>query len=238
MQALTIIALLLIIAAMAASVAAKKLDIPGSLTGGLLAFLIYQGAGFTGLAMLASFFILGSLATSWRLQAKESLAIAEENKGRRNVFQVLANGGCAGLLGLLAWVHTPGATLFRIMLACSIAASMSDTLASEMGNVYGRRFYNILNFKKDQRGLNGVISLEGSFFGVIGSAMVGTIYGIGFGWNVQVLWIILAGVVGNLSDSILGATLERNGRIGNDAVNLLNNLVAALCGLALFYVFR
>lgn len=237
-QALSILALLLILAAMAASVAAKRLTVPGSLTGGLLAFLIYQGAGFTGLAMLAIFFILGSVATSWRLKAKEDVALAEENKGKRNTFQVLANGGFAGLSGLLAWIHPSGGPLYRLMLACSIAASLSDTLASEMGNVYGSRYYNILTFKKDQRGLNGVISVEGSIFGIIGSSIIGIIYGTGFGWSVQVLWIILAGVFGNLFDSILGATLERNGLLGNDAVNFLNNLASALCGLFLFYAFH
>src|SRR3989337_36008 len=130
MQALSLVALLLILAAMVASVTAKKLDVPGSLTGGLLAFLIYQGAGFTGLAMLAIFFILGSLATSWSFRVKENLALAEENKGRRNIFQVLANGGCAGCLGLLAWVQPYGAPLYRLMIACTLAASTSDTLAS------------------------------------------------------------------------------------------------------------
>jgi uncharacterized membrane protein len=56
MQALSILALLLILAAMAASVAAKKLTVPGSLTGGLLAFLIYHGSGIYGPCHARNFF--------------------------------------------------------------------------------------------------------------------------------------------------------------------------------------
>ena len=41
------------------------------------------------------------------------------------------------------------------------------------------------------------------------------------------LWIILAGVTGNVVDSVLGASLERKGWIGNNVVNFLNTAVGA-----------
>jgi uncharacterized membrane protein len=44
-----------------------------------------------------------------------------------------------------------------------------------------------------------------------------------------VLIIILSGVVGNIFDSILGTTWERQQYIGNNAVNFLNTAMAALC---------
>ena len=45
--------------------------------------------------------------------------------------------------------------------------------------------------------------------------------------------IILAGLIGNLADSLLGATLERKGVLSNDAVNFLNTAIAALAAGAL-----
>jgi uncharacterized membrane protein len=49
---------------------------------------------------------------------------------------------------------------------------------------------------------------------------------LGFG---KTFWlIVLTGTIGNLADSILGATYERKGAIGNNAVNFLNTLIAAL----------
>jgi len=41
-------------------------------------------------------------------------------------------------------------------------------------------------------------------------------------------------MLGNLFDSVIGATFERNGLIGNNFVNFLNTLFAALIGFILF----
>ncbi len=180
------------------------------------------------------FFIGGTLATSWKINFKQNLGLAEVNKGRRTAGQAFANAGIPAIFGLLAWMVPAHATLFQMMLAAGFAAATSDTLSSELGNVYGRRFYNILTWQKDTRGLNGVISLEGTAFGVLGSALISIVYGLGLGGHSAVLAVLFAGIIGNLFDSVLGATLERRGYLSNNAVNLLNTLVAALVAW-LFY---
>ena len=216
------------------SVKAGKLTEGGAVTGGLLGFAIFLGAGFTGLTMLALFFILGTAASVWKINYKTSLGLAEENKGRRTASQAFANAGVAGILGLLSWLIPAKADLFSIMLAASFAAATADTLSSELGNIYGRQYYNILTLKPDKRGLNGVVSTEGTLFGVLGSTLIAFIYGLGFTWGWEVIWIILAGIIGNLADSVLGATLERQRHLSNNAVNFLNTLVGVLVA-GLFY---
>jgi uncharacterized protein (TIGR00297 family) len=190
------------------SVAAQKLTLAGAVTGGMLGLAIYLGAGYTGLIMLGVFFLLGSAATSWKLKYKQSQGLAELNKGRRTAGQALANAGVAASMGLLAWLFPANAPVYQVMLAASFAAATADTLSSELGNVYGRRFYHVLTGQRAIRGLNGVISLPGTGFGIVGSSLIGLMYGIGFNWSYQVLGIVLAGTIGNFSDSILGATLE------------------------------
>lgn len=220
---------------MAYSVRAGKLTTPAVWLGGLLGVLIFLGAGFTGLALLALFFGLGTAASAWKVADKRRLGLAEENKGRRTAGQVLANAGVAGLLGLLSWQLPAQAALLQLMLAGSFAAATADTLASELGNVYGRRYYNVLTFRPDTRGLNGVVSLEGILLGAAGSALLAAIYCLGFGWGGAFWWLVVAGTAGNLMDSLLGATLERRHYVSNNVVNLLNTLVGALTagGLAL-----
>jgi len=218
------------------SVKARKLTEAGALTGGLLGVCIFLGAGFTGLAMLGFFFILGSVASSWRINYKISLGLAEENKGRRKASQAVANAGIAGLFGLLSWLYPGKAELFRLMLAASFASAAADTMSSELGNVYGKRFYNILTFQLDSRGLNGVVSVEGTLLGLVGSLLIGILYGIGFHWNWNILLIIVAGTIGNLTDSVLGATLERRHLLSNDLVNFLNTAVAALVAFVLYSI--
>jgi len=213
---------------MAYSVRAGKLTMAAAWTGGGLGLLIFLGSGFGGLALLALFFGLGTAASGWRVADKRRLGLAEENRGRRTAGQVLANAGVAGLLGLLAWQLPRYAPLAHLMLAGSFAAATADTLASELGNVYGRRYYNILTLRADTRGLNGVVSLEGTALGLVGTAILTVCYCLGFGWGLAFGWLLVAGTVGNLADSVLGATVERRGYLSNNAVNFLNTLTGAL----------
>jgi uncharacterized protein (TIGR00297 family) len=206
----------------------RKLTLPGAITGALVGLFIYKGSGYTSIAMLALFFIAGSWATGWQDNKKATIGAAEKHKGRRTAGQVLANGGVAAILGALAWYLPTYSLILQLMIAGSFAAATADTLSSELGMVYGRNFYNILSLKKDQRGLDGVVSLEGTLIGLVGSALIAIIYAISFGWSMAVCWIIIAGFIGNLVDSILGASIERKGWVGNNMVNFLNTAVGAV----------
>ena len=217
----------LLLCAIALTILFKKLTPVAAIVGGLLAILIYFGSGYIGVAMLATFFIVGTFATSWKHKLKERIGVAELNKGQRTTGQVFANAGMAAILSILVFIFPTHLNLLQILIAACFSSATADTLSSEMGNIYGRKYFNILNFKKDSRGLNGVISLEGTLFGLAGSVIIAAIYAFVFGGWQQCLIIIVAGTIGNLSDSILGATVERTGTIGNNAVNFINTAIAA-----------
>lgn len=225
------IVLVILFLGVAGSIGFRKLSKAGAITGGCLALLLYTGIGLPGLIMLAAFFIAGTVATAMGKAEKERLGIAEKNKGQRTTGQVLANGGVAALAGLLALLNHKHPVIWQLAAAAALSSASADTLSSELGSIFGKRFYNILTFKKDKRGLDGVISLEGTLWGIAGSAMIAIIYTAGYGRPAHMLLIILAGTIGNLADSILGAALERKGRITNDLVNGLNTLIAALTAL-------
>lgn len=206
----------------------RKLTASGAVAGALTGFCIFIGAGWTGIAMLAAFFLLGTLTTSWKRRLKTKIGMAQERAGQRRLGQVIANGGVAGAFGLAALFLPSQKNALSFLMAGALSSAMADTLSSELGSVYGRRFYNIITFKKDQKGLDGVVSLEGTFIGICGSVIVSLIYATGFGWSNRVIWIVLAGTAGNLVDSVLGATLERKGVIDNDSVNFANTFIGAL----------
>jgi uncharacterized protein (TIGR00297 family) len=210
------------------SVRTGKLTLYAAITGGVIAIFIFIGAGYTGLSMLAAFFILGTLATSWEKDKKPQAKCVKDQSVKRNSGQVVANGGVAAIMGVLVYFIPEKAELFTLMMAASLASAMADTLSSELGMIYGRRFYNIITLKREEKGLDGVISIEGSVIGIIGSTIIALIYSIRFGWDIRILFIIIAGTIGNLSDSVLGALFERKQYLNNDAVNFLNTLISAL----------
>jgi uncharacterized protein (TIGR00297 family) len=129
---------------------------------------MYKGAGLTGLIILALFLHQRIMGNKWQLAKKVVIGAAEENKGRRTAGQVLANGGAAALLGACRLVFPVILRCISLMIAGSFAAATADTLSSELGMVYGRRFYNILTLKKRYPWPDGVVSLEGTLIGLIG----------------------------------------------------------------------
>lgn len=225
-----------IIAGMSLSVWFKKLTLLAALTGGILSFFIFKGAGFPGLLMMTIFFVTGVGVTSWQWDKKLRNGLAEDDKGRRKPGQVLANAGLPAIAGLMTFYNTFFEGNAPLIIAACFASAMADTVSSELGIIYGSRFYNILNFKKSQRGLNGVVSLEGTLLGVAGSSLIALVYSTVYGWSLLAVAIVFAGTAGNLADSVLGATLERKGYLNNDRVNFLNTCVAAFTVCLLKYV--
>jgi len=222
------VAILLLLAA-ALGFRFKVVNASGALAGCAIGLAVYLGGQWATLIPLLAFVGIGSLATKWNLEKKMIRGLAQAEKGQRSAINALANGGVAALLGLLAWaLGADAASLLSIMITASLASATSDTLSSEMGNVYGTRYYHILTFQPGTRGRDGVISPEGTRYGILGSVLIAVLFGLlsGFGW--PVLWIALAGLLGNLSDSVLGATLQRRGYLNNHGVNFVSTLLAAL----------
>ena len=220
--------LVLVLLLTAASIASRKIDWPGGLVGGLLAWCLFLGLGLNGLMLLFAFFVLGAAASAWKVQEKKKLGLAQENRGKRSIRHAISNGGVAAACALFAWFY-PGLTaLAQAMAAASLASATADTLSSELGNVYGRRFVNILSLKKDQRGLDGVISLEGSLLGALGSATLALLFFAGGAPLATAVLVMAAGIFGNIVDSALGASLQRKGFMTNDTVNFANTLAAAV----------
>lgn len=213
---------------------ARKLTLTASLTGFLCGVMIYLGAGYTGIICLAVFFITGTLATAWGRRKKQYL----EERGddaRRKYGQVLANAGAATFFALLILLFPSYSVVLTLLLAASLSSATSDTLSSELGMLYGKRFYNCISWKKEASGLDGVVSAEGTLAGLFGASLIALVYAVGIQFSVTFLVIITAGMAGNFTDSILGATVERRKLLNNDAVNFFSTLISA--GIAgLFYL--
>ena len=217
------------------TVTTNKLSIPASVIASIIAVLIFAGTGFSGIALLGCFFALGVGVTSW--QRKKKVIVTLENAEKRDSLQVIANAGVAALLALIVLLYPGLEYILLLMIACSFSSATADTVSSELGVLYGKKCYNITTLKYDHCGENGVISIEGTLLGIAGSILIALTYCFFTGWNfVAAIIIIVAGTIGNFTDSFLGATLERKNIIGNNTVNFLNTFIAAAIGGVLFYL--
>ena len=166
------------------------------------------GFGWRGVVMLLAFFVSGSLLTP----------VAKGGGRRRNERQVIANGGVAALAALAgSWVWFAGA----------LAAATADTWATEIGSHSGTQ-PRLITGKPVPAGTDGGMTLLGTTGGIAGAGLVaGLSYGFG---HRGALAVAVAGVVGMLVDSLLGATVQGNVRwMDNDAVNLAATLTGAAC---------
>ena len=199
----------------------------GAVVGVLMAFILMLAAGLHGFVPLVTVFLLTLVTTRWGYARKQHLGVAERRRGR-TASQVLANLCTAVLCASpVIWFPQTGKVLLVAAMA-ALAEAAADTVSSEVGQATANSAYRITDFCQEPIGTNGAISLEGTLSGCIAASIVGWISAIvgvvSWQWTPV---ISIAGVAGMFLDSILGATWENSGKMGNDAVNFVSTVFAA-----------
>ena len=155
--------------------------------------------------------------------------------GQRNWVQVLCNGGIGSLCALLYLYHTgigenpinlrgpemDATTIYSLGYISSISCSCGDTWASEVGSAIGGTPRLVTTMRLVPRGTNGGITMVGLACSLAGGLLIGASYYIALlifsiTDNCTPQWTIviiagMAGLLGSLIDSLLGATLQYSG---------------------------
>jgi len=199
----------------------------GAVAGIAVAFVLIVAAGFAGFLPLLAVFLLTLASTRWGYARKQRLGVAERHRGR-TASQVLANLGPAALCALPAiWFPELG-DLFLVGTTAALAEAAADTVSSEIGQATARGAYMITDFRDVAIGTNGAISVEGTISGCVAACVVSWIsasYGV-VDWRWTFV-ITFAAIAGMFLDSLMGATWENSGKLGNDSVNFVSNIFAA-----------
>lgn len=207
-------------------------DISGLFSGAMIGIILIVFADVRWFLVMLTFFIVGAGATRYRQGDKEQLGVAQEHGGVRGYFNVFANGLVATGAAILYGVT--GHPAFVALFTGSVASAAADTTASEIG-VTGKTPYLITTLRPVPRGTNGGVTLRGEIAAVIASAIVAA-----SAWSMGIadLWMvcvtIIAGFVGTNVDSLVGATLENRGVIGNSGTNLAATFVGGVSGMILY----
>jgi uncharacterized protein (TIGR00297 family) len=210
----------------------------GAVTGALIGIVVFTFTGMGGWAMLFASFLVASASSRLGLKRKSVLGIAEERGGRRGPGNAIANTGLAAFVAVLAALspYRDGALLAMV---AALAASSSDTVASEIGKAWGRRTFLFPTFARVRPGTSGAVSLEGTAAGLVaalGLAALAQPLGLVRG---NAVWFAVAGATtGAFVESCLGATLEAPGILNNDVLNFLNTAIAVAVAVALAWMTR
>jgi len=217
----------------------RVLTTSGAIAAWLFGMAILALCGLGWLLVLLSFFLLGSVATRYKFQLKETLGAAEDRLGRRSWENVVANGLTALLFVVSEFVH-PGAVFLAGYLG-AVSAALADTLSSEIGLTSKSPPRLITNLRRVRPGTHGGVSLLGTVASLIGSIVLGLI-----AWTLHlesaprwtlatiVLVCAVGGMVGSTVDSILGAKFEIKGKMSNGQVNLIATLAGGLSAASVF----
>lgn len=205
---------------------------------GVVFAIILTVTSYAYLACLATFFFSSSRATRFREHMKRK--IEEDFKGgegRRNWAQVICNAGMPTFLALLYLLDCGYGerpidfnSLYRsswlgVAVMSAFACSNGDTWASELGTVLSKGDpFLITSGRRVPRGTNGGISVIGLVVSFLGGLVIGISYYLTIRYTVDSniysaspnQWPIIvfggvAGLVGSIVDSIIGATLQYSG---------------------------
>jgi uncharacterized protein (TIGR00297 family) len=191
-----------------------SVDPGGAVVGVALGTIIFTvGSPFFWLILMA--FFISSTALGWvRPAEKEALKTIHQKGNRRDLFQVLANGGMGTLMALLFGVtHDPA---WALGFAVSFASSNADTWATELGVLSRNDPVSLFLFRPVPRGISGGVSIAGCAASLAGAAFIALIFAaenlslrILTGGFVRVgAFVAVAGFLGSLLDSFLGGTLQ------------------------------
>ncbi|HYC58340.1 MAG TPA: DUF92 domain-containing protein [Thermoanaerobaculia bacterium] len=241
------IAWLIVNAALAiAGYMARSVSFSGAIGGWLLGAIIILGAGWPLYVALLAFFVIGTAATKVGYSRKARAGLAQESGGRRGFSHAFSNAGVAAIcaiavsrLARMTHASTVEIELLPMFMGiASLATAAADTIASEIGQLIGRRAFLPLTLRRVPVGTEGAVSIEGTLAGLIagfivalaGAFSVEKMFGdvSDFSWR-MVLTLTLCAFAGSYLESIAGSwNRKRIVPVPNGVLNFLNTAAGAL----------
>lgn len=182
----------------------------GALAAGLVGTVIFGMGGWQWAVLLLTFFISSSVLTRLFGKRKANLNEKFDKGGQRDAGQVLANGGVAAVFAALHF-FLPQANWTWLAFSASLAAVNADTWATELGVLNRTPPRMITTGQPVEKGTSGGITWGGSLAALAGAGLVAVVALIvqpGAGSWLSLLFTSLAGLLGAMFDSLLGATVQ------------------------------
>jgi uncharacterized protein (TIGR00297 family) len=183
----------------------RTLSISGAIAAAIVGTLSIAAGWSWGIVLLAFFASASALSKVGERRKTDLTGSIVEKGGARDAIQVLANGGiyAAAALGEVVF---PSSIWFAIG-AGALAASCSDTWATEIGTLAGGDPISIISGKTVPAGTSGGITFAGTIAAIAGALFIAVVAALA-SWPVPFTAITVGGIVGALTDSVLGGSVQ------------------------------
>lgn len=182
----------------------KWVTVSGAVAAFILGLFVLYIGGFTAFIILLFFFVAGSLMG----KVCKSFNPFEKKSGKRDMFQVMANG-LPALIGLLIFKFSSHQAAALVAYSSALAEALADTWAGDFGCLSRKDPVSIITRTKVPKGISGGVTALGFMGALIASMLIAMLY-VGY---VQFDFIggvivVVCGFLGAVVDSILGATIQ------------------------------
>lgn len=182
----------------------KWLSPSGAVASFILGLFVLYFGGFTCFIILLFFFIAGSLMG----KVSKSFNPVEKKSGRRDMYQVLANG-LPALIAMFLFKFSPHKNAALISYTAALAEALADTWAGDIGRLSKKDPVSIITRTKVPKGISGGVTSLGFLGAIFASSLISMLY-VGciefdlVGGSIA----IVMGFLGSLLDSVLGGTIQ------------------------------
>ncbi len=198
-----------------------SLSLSGALGAFIVGTLIFGLGGWVWGVVLAVFFISSSALSHFKEREKAAVAEKFEKGHRRDIGQVLANGGLGALIAMLSALVPESAVprdLWFWLFIGVMATVTADTWATELGTLSKAAPRLITSGRVVEVGTSGGVSGLGTGVSLVGGLLIGLTAGL-LGavaglvpWGAAAVVALigaLSGASGALLDSLMGATVQQ-----------------------------
>ena len=210
----------------------------GAIGGLIIGTLVLVMGGIDFFLLLISFFLLATLATRIGFHEKALMGGAQENQGKRGAKHAAAN--CAvPLLAAVLFGWFDGADPWLAIFYCgAVATALSDTVSSELGQLFGRNPFMPGSFQLATPGTPGAISIEGTLWGMGAAALFAGLACIMQTISLNALPAVMMGAwIGFFSESYITAKWKEEGvDVNNEWMNTLNTIIGGSIAVAIVFL--
>lgn len=190
-----------------ASLRFKILDSRGVAASIVIGYLVIVFAGLNYFIILLAFFLVSAAVTRLRVRiVGESIVEKDWIRSWKNV---LANGLAPTLVIILSTAFRGSFTIMAVGYLGAVGTAFADTLATEIGLLYGGRPRLITSFEKVEKGTPGAVSPYGYLGGLLALTILSGLAPVmGLASPSTALIVVSSGVLGMTIDSVLGAGVQ------------------------------